>query len=91
MALLSEVNLDIKAQFNQKFKDMAKLKQDEMLKIDEKNDRMAEIMTELQVSETLVKPMLHDDEVPERVIQVRDEEVTVERVCLLIFCLHCEK
>jgi hypothetical protein len=47
--LLGEVNQDIKAEFNAKFKEFIKLKNDEILKIEDKNERINQITAELQV------------------------------------------
>ncbi|KAJ3048620.1 Cilia- and flagella-associated protein 43, partial [Rhizophlyctis rosea] len=79
IALLSEVLLDIKREFNVKFKEMLNHKQDEISRMEEKNDRIVAILNELQMQEAVFHPELDDDEVPERVIEVKDSEVTVER------------
>ncbi|KAJ3411976.1 Cilia- and flagella-associated protein 43 [Chytridiales sp. JEL 0842] len=79
MLLLEEVNQDIKADFNAKFKEFIKMKNDEILKIEDKNDRINQITAELQIQEPIFHPVLDDDEVPERIIQVSDSEVKVEK------------
>ncbi|KAJ1563371.1 Cilia- and flagella-associated protein 43, partial [Nowakowskiella sp. JEL0078] len=80
--LLGEVILDIKTAFNEKFREFEKLKGDEISKIEDKNDRINQIMQELQIQETLFRPYLDEDEVPERIITVNDSEVTIEKVLI---------
>ncbi|KAJ3398855.1 Cilia- and flagella-associated protein 43 [Chytriomyces hyalinus] len=77
--LLDEAINEIKVEFNTKFKDFFKVKKDEIMKIDDKNDRIATIMAELQTQEALFKPVLDDDEVPERIIEVNVSEVHAEK------------
>ncbi|KAJ3329183.1 Cilia- and flagella-associated protein 43 [Blyttiomyces sp. JEL0837] len=81
--LLREVNHEVKAEFNVKFLEFVKMKKDEILKIEDKNERINTIMGELQLSlkiqEAVFHPTLDDDEVPDRMIQVHDSEVTVEK------------
>ncbi|KAI9327817.1 hypothetical protein DFJ73DRAFT_800748 [Zopfochytrium polystomum] len=77
--LLSEVSHETKVEFNSKFKDFVKIKKEEMAKIEEKNDRIQTILGELQIQEAMFHPALDDDEVPERIIEVLDSEVKVEK------------
>ncbi|KAJ3099331.1 Cilia- and flagella-associated protein 43 [Phlyctochytrium planicorne] len=73
MTLLKET------EFNNKFKDFVKLKSDEIIKIEDKNERILAIINELQITETIFHPSLDEDEVPERIIKVDDSEVKVEK------------
>ncbi|KAJ3016739.1 UNVERIFIED_CONTAM: Cilia- and flagella-associated protein 43, partial [Siphonaria sp. JEL0065] len=80
--LLGEAINEIKAtitEFNSKFKDFCKFKKDEILKIEDKNERILNITSELQIQEAIFKPVLDDDEVPERIIEVHDDEVKAEK------------
>ena len=77
--ILSENIQEIKTNFNKSFKDMLKVKQDEISKIEEKNERIISILTQLQMSEKILKPELDDDELPENIIKVMDSEVKVEK------------
>ncbi|TPX48272.1 hypothetical protein SeMB42_g03068 [Synchytrium endobioticum] len=77
--LLSEVALDVKMEFNARFREVAKTKRDEITRIEEKNDRIAEIMADLQIQEPIFHPSLDDAEVPERVIEVKPEEIKALR------------
>ncbi|KAJ3037135.1 Cilia- and flagella-associated protein 43 [Rhizophlyctis rosea] len=79
IALLGEVLLDIKKEFNVKFLEILQHKQDEMGRIEEKNERITTILNELQMQEAIFHPDLDEDEVPQRVIEVKDSEVTVEK------------
>ncbi|KAJ3210579.1 Cilia- and flagella-associated protein 43 [Entophlyctis luteolus] len=88
IVLLEEVINAIKEDFNSKFKEFVKLKKDEIIKIEDKNERITNISAELQQSSnnagtvpagdmefTNFRPQLDDDEVPERIITVDDSEV----------------
>ncbi|KAI9330069.1 hypothetical protein BDR26DRAFT_825041 [Obelidium mucronatum] len=79
IVLLGEAINEIKVEFNAKFKDFCKVKKDEILKIEDKNERILNITSELQVQEAIFKPVLDDDEVPERIIEVNDDEVKAEK------------
>ncbi|KAJ3087892.1 Cilia- and flagella-associated protein 43 [Quaeritorhiza haematococci] len=77
--LLSQVIHEIKTDFNQKFLKFVKSKRDEIAKIEDKNERITQIMSELQIQETIFRPTLDNDEVPERNIEVADDEVKSEK------------
>ena len=62
------------------FQEKAKQKQDEITKIEDKNERIREILKELQIAENVFSPTIHDDEVPERVLEVKDHEIKAEKV-----------
>ncbi|KAJ3194324.1 Cilia- and flagella-associated protein 43 [Irineochytrium annulatum] len=79
MVLLTEVNQDIKTEFNARFREFVKMKKDEIIKIEDKNERILAIMAELQIQEAVFHPTLDNDEVPERIIEVHDDEVKVEK------------
>ncbi|KAJ3135363.1 Cilia- and flagella-associated protein 43 [Physocladia obscura] len=79
-------------EFNSTFKEIIKMKKDEIIKIDDKNERICNITAELQqtpgataVATTnieelaIFRPQLDEDEVPERIIQVDDSEVKAEK------------
>ncbi|KAJ3322393.1 Cilia- and flagella-associated protein 43 [Boothiomyces sp. JEL0866] len=77
--ILGECILDIKESFLKKFKDMCKTKQDDISKIEEKNERITAILSQLQIQEKIFHPEFDEDEVPESIMEVKDSEVTVER------------
>ncbi|KAJ3262629.1 Cilia- and flagella-associated protein 43 [Boothiomyces macroporosus] len=77
--ILGECILDIKESFLKKFKEMCKMKQDDIMKIEEKNERIAAILAQLQIQEKIFHPEFDEDEVPESIMEVKDSEVTVER------------
>ncbi|KAJ3343173.1 Cilia- and flagella-associated protein 43 [Gonapodya sp. JEL0774] len=79
ITILLDVVEELKTNFNAKFAAMAKLKRDEISKIEEKNDRVTEILTELGIAENVFHPVLDDNEVPERVLSVEDSEIKVEK------------
>lgn len=78
--ILGECIQDIKVQFNEKFKETARAKQDEIGKIEEKNERIALILAQLGTTEDIYHPELDQDEIPESIITVNDSEVKIEKV-----------
>ncbi|KAJ3171006.1 Cilia- and flagella-associated protein 43 [Geranomyces variabilis] len=80
--LAHQVHL-LKIAFNERFLEVAQQKRDEIARIEERSERARGIMDELGWTGAdrieIVKPVLHDDEVPERVVEVRDDEIPVER------------
>lgn len=77
--LLGETIDDLKVKFNSSFGDMMKAKQDEIAKVEEKNERIVAILAQLQMNEKIIHPELDEDEIPESVIQVCDAEVKAEK------------
>jgi hypothetical protein len=78
--LLRELVEHVKVEFNKLFQEKSKQKQDEIVKIEDKNERIREIMKELEINENVFSPVVHDDEAPERVIEVKDNEIKAEKV-----------
>lgn len=78
--ILRECIQDIKKQFNERFTELARNKQDEISRIEEKNERIIVILGQLGIQEEVYHPELDLDEVPENIITVKDSEVKIERV-----------
>ncbi|TPX62671.1 hypothetical protein PhCBS80983_g00304 [Powellomyces hirtus] len=80
--LAHQVHL-LKTAFNERFLEVAQLKRDEIGRIEERGERARGIMDDLGWTGSeridIARPTLHDDEVPERVVEVRDDEIAVER------------
>ncbi len=70
----------IKSHFNKQFDAVFRQKQNEIAKINEKNERISEISRDTGVEFELLQPQLDDSERTELVFEVEDEEVEVERV-----------
>ncbi|KAI9094382.1 hypothetical protein DFS34DRAFT_665339 [Phlyctochytrium arcticum] len=81
LVLLEDHIQTLKEEFNKKFGEVAKMKRDEIGKIEERGERCKGIMEELGGVEgvEIFKPVLDEEEEPERVVEVRDEEVKCER------------
>lgn len=73
---MKDVIYKVKSAFNKEFEAVYKQKEQEINRVREKNKRISEIMTELDLSETLWEPQLTDNERPERALTVTDSEVT---------------
>uniref|UniRef100_A0A9J7Z8Q9 Cilia- and flagella-associated protein 43 n=1 Tax=Cyprinus carpio carpio TaxID=630221 RepID=A0A9J7Z8Q9_CYPCA len=79
ITLLKDVIYKVKSTFNKEFEAVYKQKEQEINRLREKNKRISEIMTELDLSESLWEPSLTDNECPERVLTVTDSEIKVEK------------
>lgn len=69
----------IKDKFNKDFDEVLGLKEIEISRIIEKNNRILKIARDLKMEQTVVEPSLDSDEQPERLLVVEDKEVTIER------------
>ncbi|XP_043110587.1 cilia- and flagella-associated protein 43 [Puntigrus tetrazona] len=79
ITLLKDVIYKVKSTFNKEFEAVYMQKEQEIHRLREKNKRISEIMTELDLSETLWEPSLTDNECPERALTVTDSEIKVEK------------
>lgn len=66
-------------QFNKEFDEVMRSKVNEIARIKEKNVRIAKIISQLKLDESLVQPSLGVLEEPERLLVVEEDEVTVEK------------
>ncbi|KAK3573510.1 hypothetical protein QTP86_026032 [Hemibagrus guttatus] len=77
--LLQDVIYKVKTAFNTDFEAVYKQKEQVMSCIREKNKCLADIMSTLELQETLWEPTLSDNERPERALTVSDSEIKVEK------------
>ncbi|KAK3553990.1 hypothetical protein QTP70_019031 [Hemibagrus guttatus] len=77
--LLQDVIYKVKTAFNTDFEAVYKQKEQVMSYIREKNKCLADIMSTLELQETLWEPTLSDNERPERALTVSDSEIKVEK------------
>ncbi|KAF4090507.1 hypothetical protein AMELA_G00052090 [Ameiurus melas] len=77
--LLQDVIYKVKTAFNIEFEAVYKQKKQEISRIRDKNKRITEIMSKLELQETLWEPTLTDNERPERALTVSDSEIKVEK------------
>lgn len=66
-------------QFNKEFDEVMRSKVTEIARIKEKNVRIAKIISQLKLDESLVQPSLGVLEEPERLLVVEEDEVMVEK------------
>ena len=78
--MLRELIIHAKMEFNALFQEKARQKQDEITKIEDKNERIREILRELQIEEKVFSATIHDEEAPERTLEVKDSEIKVQKV-----------
>eukprot|EP01135_Chromosphaera_perkinsii_P008931 Nk52_evm41s1524 gene=Nk52_evmTU41s1524 len=69
----------LKEEFNKEFEIVFGLKENEIMKIEEKNTRIKEICSELGIEEDIFHPTFSDYEKPERLFEVQDSEVGIEK------------
>ncbi|MCI4376303.1 hypothetical protein PGIGA_G00187010 [Pangasianodon gigas] len=79
ITLIQDVIYKVKTAFNTEFEAVYKQKEQEINRIRDKNKRITEIMSKLELQETLWEPTLTDNERPERALTVSDSEIKVEK------------
>ncbi|XP_076829896.1 cilia- and flagella-associated protein 43 isoform X2 [Brachyhypopomus gauderio] len=77
--LLQDIIYKVKRAFNGEFESVYKQKEQEIGRVKDKNKRIAEIMAELDLQESLWEPTLTDSERPECAFTVSDSEIKVEK------------
>ncbi|ORX86921.1 WD40 repeat-like protein [Anaeromyces robustus] len=77
--ILEEIISDIKKQFNEKFDEQVKSKNDILSKIEEKNERIQTIIDELKMTEEIFQPILDNDEIPDSCLQLDESEIKAEK------------
>ncbi|XP_076101512.1 cilia- and flagella-associated protein 43-like isoform X2 [Mytilus galloprovincialis] len=77
--LLEDAIHRIKVAFNKEFADIHLKKVSEIGKIKEKNKRIKKIMDDIDLDEEIFLPLLSIYEEPEQLLEVKDEEVKVEK------------
>ncbi|XP_062375052.1 cilia- and flagella-associated protein 43 [Sardina pilchardus] len=79
ITLLQDVIYKVKSAFNKEFDGVYRQKEQEMQRVRERNKRITEIMTELDVKEALWEAVLSTSERPERALTVDDSEIKVDK------------
>lgn len=69
----------MKLEFNKKFDEVFEAKESEMKRITERNTRVRKVMKDLEINEDLFEPAWTSDEKPEMLLEVKDDEITVEK------------
>uniref|UniRef100_A0A673SW44 Cilia- and flagella-associated protein 43 n=1 Tax=Suricata suricatta TaxID=37032 RepID=A0A673SW44_SURSU len=77
--LLKDVIYKVKTVFNNEFDAAYKQKEFEIARVKERNERIQEIISDLDLEEVVWQPEFDDCEKPERTLVVEDKEVTVHR------------
>ena len=69
----------MKSEFNKKFDEVFQAKEGEMKRIGERNTRIRKIMKDLDITDDLFDPQWTADEMPEKLLEVNDDEIKVEK------------
>ena len=77
--LLEQLIREMKISFNKKFDNCFATKEEKLDEIRNKNGRIQEILSELKVQEEYFQPKWNNSEFPERVVEVADSEIPVEK------------
>jgi hypothetical protein len=77
--LLQEIVFNLKGEYNKEFESFQKFKDDQIFSIQERNNRITEILEDLKREETLFNPKSHGLETPEDILVVKSDEVTVTK------------
>ena len=65
----------MKKQFNKEFEEVLSQKEAEVSRTRERNTRMAKIIRDLELNETVYHPKMSSEEQPELLLKVEDHEV----------------
>ncbi|XP_019644439.1 PREDICTED: cilia- and flagella-associated protein 43-like isoform X1 [Branchiostoma belcheri] len=79
IVLLKDAIYRMKEAFNKQFESVSQMKQQEMVRIKERNARITKILSDLDQAEEAWQPALTIDEQPEKLLVVEDSEVKVEK------------
>ncbi|KAK7108965.1 cilia- and flagella-associated protein 43-like isoform X2 [Littorina saxatilis] len=79
IVLLEDAIHRIKVTFNKEFDEVFLRKEQEIAKIKEKNKRISKILSDLDLNEKMIEPVMSVYEKPERLLTVEDSEVKVEK------------
>ncbi|CAN8216018.1 unnamed protein product, partial [Coccothraustes coccothraustes] len=77
--LLKDVIYKVKAAFNEEFDIVVQKKEQEIARVKERNLKIQEILEQLDLQVEVWEPVLTDDEMPERVLTVKDSEIKAEK------------
>ncbi|XP_068133207.1 cilia- and flagella-associated protein 43 isoform X2 [Hyperolius riggenbachi] len=77
--LLQDIINSVKTAFNKEFEVVYRQKEQEVSRVNERNQRILEIMNELNIQEKILEPKFTDSEKPERALTVEDSEIKVEK------------
>uniref|UniRef100_A0A8D2ALT4 Cilia- and flagella-associated protein 43 n=1 Tax=Sciurus vulgaris TaxID=55149 RepID=A0A8D2ALT4_SCIVU len=77
--LLKDIIYKVKTAFNNEFDAAYKQKEFEITRVTERNVRIREIISDLELEETVWQPEFEDCEKPERTLVVEDHEITAQK------------
>ncbi|XP_040128666.2 cilia- and flagella-associated protein 43 isoform X6 [Ictidomys tridecemlineatus] len=79
ITLLKDIIYKVKTAFNNEFDAAYKQKEFEITRVTERNVRIREIISDLELEETVWQPEFEDCEKPERTFVVEDHEITAQK------------
>ncbi|KAM6265813.1 cilia- and flagella-associated protein 43 [Porphyrio hochstetteri] len=79
IVLLKDIIYKVKTAFNKEFDIVARRKEREIARVNERNLRIQEILAQLDLKVDVWEPALTDNEIPERALTVQDSEIKVEK------------
>ena len=65
--------------FNKEFDEVFAQKEQEVKRISERNERIKKVLNDLDLKENVFEPEMTDEEQPERLLVVKDDEVPFEK------------
>jgi WD40 repeat protein len=77
--MIQDIVFKLKGEFNKEFENFQKFKDDQIFNIQERNNRITEILEDLKREEELFEPKSHPLETPEDILEVSPSEVPVEK------------
>ncbi|XP_010078588.1 PREDICTED: WD repeat-containing protein 96, partial [Pterocles gutturalis] len=79
IVLLKDIIYKVKTAFNKEFDVVARQKEQEIARVKERNVKIREILSQLDLQVEVWEPALMDDEIPERALTVQDSEIKAEK------------
>uniref|UniRef100_A0A7S3NRD1 Uncharacterized protein n=1 Tax=Euplotes crassus TaxID=5936 RepID=A0A7S3NRD1_EUPCR len=77
--MLQDVVFALKQEYNKEFERFQRFKDDQIFAIQERSNRITEILEDLKREEELFHPRTHPLETPASILEVKPEEVTVQK------------
>nr|XP_034989894.1 cilia- and flagella-associated protein 43 isoform X1 [Zootoca vivipara] len=77
--LLRNIIYNVKSHFNKEFDAVIRMKDLEIVRVQERNVRIAEILMQLELKEEIWVPVLSEKEKPDQALIIQDSEIKVEK------------
>ncbi len=80
----------IKETFNKSFDEIYKQREQEIARINEKNQRISKILEDLHSNDEMWQPQMDSFEKPEKLLTVEENEVNIKEIWLTVWEVHAD-